>query len=121
MAAAWSSPLWWGQVAGWDSTAHVGPCNAQSLKQYTHSKSLLRVLLQVETRTLTIKHTSETEAGTINFENTAGPASALTARKWTIQPRSFDKDSAVVAGYDALMITSDTSPDDNNQHRQVTQ
>lgn len=79
-----------------------------------------RACLQVKSRALTIKHSSETESGIISFENTAGSGGANTARKWTIQPRSFDSggSSAIIAGYDAIVISSDASSANNDLHQQ---
>lgn len=73
---------------------------------------------QVQTGFLTIKNSTEAESGTITFENT--PQAATSLKKWVIQPRSFvAATSTETAGYDALVISSDTSNTDNTMHRQL--
>lgn len=63
------------------------------------------ILTQVEARSLTVKRASETESGTLTFENTAAPGSSV--QRWTVQPRAAD---GAADGYASLVLSSDTDP-----------
>lgn len=56
---------------------------------------------------MTVKSSSATAAGTLNFENT--PLAGSSVLRWTFQPRAAD---AKTDGYDSLVLSSDSDPAD---------